>query len=70
MQCEFSSRCPQLALFHEGGITEWPARSPNLNACDFFPWGYLGSKMYEKRPKATEDMKENISNEVAAFSSN
>jgi hypothetical protein len=68
MQCEFSLRCPHLALSQEDGITEWPARSPNLNACDFFLWGYLWSKVYEKRPRTTEDMKENISNEVAAFS--
>jgi len=41
------------------------AQSQRLN---FFLWVYLRSKMYEKRPRTTEDMKENVSNEVAAFS--
>ena len=27
------------------GNTEWSARSPDLNACDFFLWGYLKSKV-------------------------
>ena len=27
-----------------GDIT-WPARSPNLSACDFFPWGYLKTQV-------------------------
>ena len=38
------------------------------NACDFFLWGYLKSKVYEKRPRATDDFKENIREEVAAIS--
>jgi len=46
---------------------EWPARSPNLNACDFFPWGYLKSKVYEKKPGTTMDLKQNIRDEVAAI---
>jgi hypothetical protein len=50
------------------GNLEWPARSPDLNACDFFLWGYLKSKVYEKRPRTTEDLKENIRDEVAAIS--
>jgi hypothetical protein len=37
-------------------------------ACDFFLWGYLKSKVYEKRPRTTEDLKENIRDEVAAIS--
>jgi hypothetical protein len=41
------------------------AQSQRLN---FFLWVYLRSKMYEKRPRTTEDMKKNVSNEVAAFS--
>jgi hypothetical protein len=47
---------------------EWPARSPDLNACDFFLWGYLKSKVYEKKPRITVDLKQNIRDEVAAIS--
>jgi hypothetical protein len=37
------------------GNSEWPARSPDLNACDFFLWGYFKSKVYEKKPRSLED---------------
>jgi hypothetical protein len=47
---------------------EWSARSPNLNACDFFLWGYIKSKVYEKRPRTMEDLKERIRDEVAPVS--
>jgi hypothetical protein len=50
------------------GNTEWPARLPNLNACDFFLWGYLKSKVYEKKPRTTVDLEQNIRDEVAAIS--
>ena len=29
----------------------WPSRSPDLSVCDFFLWGYLKSKVYEKKPR-------------------
>jgi hypothetical protein len=38
---------PARVISQRGNI-EWPARSPDLNACDFFLWGYLKSKVYEK----------------------
>jgi hypothetical protein len=44
------------------------ARSPDLNACDFFHWGYLKSKVYEKKPRTTVDLKQNIRDEVVALS--
>jgi hypothetical protein len=50
------------------GDMEWPARSPDLQACDFFLWGYFKSKVYEKKPKTTVDLKQNIRDEVAAVS--
>jgi hypothetical protein len=50
------------------GIIEWPARLPDLNACDFFLWGYLKSKVYERKPRTAMDLKQNIRDEVAAIS--
>jgi hypothetical protein len=47
---------------------EWPARSPDLNACNFFLWGYLKSKLYEKKRRTTDDLKQNIRDKVAAIS--
>jgi hypothetical protein len=38
-------------VISQKGYIEWPARSPDLDACDFFPWGYLKRKMYEKKPR-------------------
>jgi hypothetical protein len=50
------------------GTTEWPARSPDLNACDFFLCGYLKSKAYEKKVRTTMDLKQNIMGEPTAVS--
>jgi hypothetical protein len=47
---------------------EWPARSTDLNAFDFFLWGYLKSKVYEKKPWTTVDLNQNIRDEVTAIS--
>jgi hypothetical protein len=49
------------------GNVEWPAKSPDLNACDCFLWRYLKSKVYEKKPRTTEDLKQNNRAEVAAI---
>jgi len=46
----------------------------NRNECPlsqyFFLWGYLKSKVYEKKPRTTVDLKQNIREEVAAISPN
>jgi hypothetical protein len=47
---------------------EWPARLPHLNACDFFLWVKMKSKVYEKKTRTTVDLKQNIRDEVAAIS--
>jgi hypothetical protein len=57
---------PACVISRRGNI-EWPARSPNLNACDFFLWGYRKSKVNEKKPRSSEDFKQNIREEVAAI---
>jgi hypothetical protein len=62
-----SEMFPACVISRTGNI-EWPARSPDLNACDFFLWGNLKSKVYEKKPSTTEDLKQNIREEGAAIS--
>jgi hypothetical protein len=32
-------------------IFEWPARSPDLNPCDYFLWGYSKSLVYADQPE-------------------
>jgi hypothetical protein len=34
----------------------WPARSPDLNYCDFFFWGCLKANIYNNNPQ-TEELK-------------
>jgi len=38
----------------------WPARSPDLNPCDFFLWGYLKAKVYENNPHTIDELETNI----------
>jgi hypothetical protein len=61
-----SEMFPPHVISRRGNI-EWPAKSPDLNACDYFLWRYLKSKVYEKKPRTTEDLKQNIREEVAAI---
>ena len=43
---------------------DWPARSPDLNPCDFFLWGYLKSKVFCPKPNTLDDLETNIRREV------
>ena len=43
---------------------KWPPRSPDLNPCDFYLWGYLKSVVYNPLPKTLVDLKQNISREI------
>ena len=49
------------------GDIGWPARSPDLNPCDFFLWGYLKSKVYSNRPQSIEELKDAIRQEIASI---
>jgi hypothetical protein len=49
------------------GSDIWPARSPDLNPCDFFFWGSLKGNVYNNNPR-TEELKENIRRETANIS--
>ena len=42
----------------------WPARSPDLNPCDYFLWGYLKDRVYKPMPKTLYDLKVNIEREI------
>jgi hypothetical protein len=44
----------------------WPARSSDLNSCDFFFWGCLKGKVYNSNPPM-EELKEYINMEMANF---
>ena len=72
--CEDGNASPQRGVPSSRVLTkrniEWPARSPDLNAYDFTLLGYPKSKVYEKKPRTTVDLKQNTRDEVAAISPN
>ena len=51
-----------------GHVMRWPARSPDLSACDYFLWGYLNGKVYANKPRNSEELKPSIRREIAAIS--
>lgn len=42
----------------------WPPRSPDLNPCDYFLWGYLKHKVFLRNPQSINDLKEAIVAEI------
>lgn len=55
-------------LISKSGDFDWPPRSPDLTAPDFFLWGYLKSKVYANKPQTLEQLKANIRQEIAGIS--
>ena len=45
-------------------VGTWPARSPDLNPCDYFLWIFLKDRLYNLVPKTLEDLKINIEREI------
>lgn len=54
---------PDHLISRFGDIT-WPSNSPDLTAPDFFLWGYLKQKVYERRPNTIRELKMHISEEI------
>ena len=44
---------------------EWPPRSPYLNLCDLFLWGYLKGQVYKNRTQNVQQLMEAIREEIA-----
>jgi hypothetical protein len=53
---------PNRVISHNGDIP-WPAKSPDLSACDFFLWGYLKGKLYTQHPNNVTVLKQRIEEE-------
>ena len=49
---------------------QWPPRSPDLNPCDFYLWGYLKSRVYRPLSKSIPELKANIEREIKNISKN
>ena len=46
--------------FGRRGTIQWPPRSPDLTPMDFFFWGVVKNKVYEKNPKTVSELKDYI----------
>ena len=44
---------------HEGGKL-WPPRSPDINPCNFFLWGFLKEKVFQRRPENVAQLRAHI----------
>lgn len=49
---------------------QWPPRSPDLNPCDYFLWGYLKQRVYYPKPTTIEELKQNIIREIKSIPKN
>ena len=47
-------------LISKKGSVNWPPRSPDLTAPDFFLWGYVKSQVYATRPATLKQLKRRI----------
>ena len=44
---------------HEGGKL-WPPHSPDIYPCDFFLWGFLTEKVFQRRPENVAQLRAHI----------
>ena len=51
-------------LISRFGDLNWPARSPDLTASDFFLWGYLKEKVDVNKLETLDQQKNNIRQEI------
>jgi len=49
------------------GDIAWPARSPDLTVPDFFLWGFLKDRLFQRRIMTIQELKQAIVDQVAAI---
>jgi inhibitor of nuclear factor kappa-B kinase subunit alpha len=45
----------------------WPARSPDLNPCDFYLWGNIKDKVYSNNPHTLVELKQSIRETISSI---
>ncbi|GBN93244.1 hypothetical protein AVEN_237582-1 [Araneus ventricosus] len=50
------------------GCVEWPPRSPDQNALDFFLWGYIKQRVYATTPPTLQELRNRITDACASAS--
>jgi inhibitor of nuclear factor kappa-B kinase subunit alpha len=48
----------------------WPARSPDLNPCDFYPWVNLKDKVYSNNTHKLVELKQSICETISSIEVN
>ncbi|GFV35673.1 uncharacterized protein TNCV_1892831 [Trichonephila clavipes] len=61
-------QCLDSITFIHALPTAWPPRSPDLNPCDFWLWGYLKNLVYRGRRITLVDLKDSITLHVRSIS--
>lgn len=51
-------------VISQDGDMQWPPRSPDLTAPDFFLWGFLKERVYASNPQNRSDLKGSIEREI------
>lgn len=41
-------------------VVRWPARSPDLSPLDYYLWGHLKNRIYQRVPASVEELRQNI----------
>jgi len=54
-------------VISRGDDVPWPARSPDLSACDYFLWRYLKSRVFISKPRTITELKQIIKEEIAVI---
>jgi hypothetical protein len=54
-------------VISRGGDVPWPARSPDLSACDFLLWRYLKSRFFIYKSRTLTELKQSVKEEIAAI---
>ena len=54
-------------VISRGGDVPWPARSPDLSACDCFLWGYPKSRIFISKSRTIEEIEQSIEEEIAVI---
>ncbi len=45
----------------------WPPRSPDLNPCDYFLWGYLKQRVFLRQPRTLTELRTAIEIEIGTI---
>jgi hypothetical protein len=51
-------------ILSQFALIQWPPRSPDLSAPDFFLWGHLKARVYRTKPRIIEEL---VTGEVRAI---